>query len=147
MSILNLQASYFSIDSPAQMLDRWFNRFKYRQSARINQREVEVCWTPRAEAALRTGRQPLIVELQLYFSCVIQKRVLFHRSTEFDTTVVNDRLELAFRPIGSAVCDPREFALNHPEGSDLSQGIALRMVPRRVEIDFRRGAWTGQFYY
>ena len=147
MSILNLQASYFAIDSPVQMLDRWFNRFRYRQTARINQREVDVCWTRRAESALRAVRQPLIVELQLYFSCVIQKRVLFHRSTEIDTTIVNDRLELAFRPIGSAVCDPREFALNHPAGTDLSQGVALRMVPKRVEIDFRRGAWTGQFYY
>ena len=147
MSILNLQASYFSIDNPVQMLDRWFNRFKYRESARINQREVDVRWTRRAEDALRAGRQPLIVELQLYFSCVIQKRVLFHRNTKLDTTIINDKLELAFRPIGSAVCDPREFALNHPAGSDLSEGVALRMVPRRVEIDFRRGAWSGQFYY
>ena len=147
MSILNLQASYFAIDSPLQMLDRWFNRFKYRQTASINRREVDVCWTRRAESALRAVRQPLIVELQLYFSCVIQKRVLFHRGTEFDTTIVNDRLELAFRAVGSAVCDPREFALNHPAGTDLSQGVALRMVPKRVEIDYRRGAWTGQFYY
>ena len=147
MSILNLQASYFSFDSPMQMLDRWFNRFRYRQTVRINRREIDVCWTGRAEAALQSDRQPLIVELQLYFSCVIQKRVLFHRSTEFDTTIVNDKLELAFRAVGSAVCDPREFALNHPAGTDLSRGVALRMVPRRVEIDFYRGAWTGQFYY
>lgn len=147
MSILNLQASYFSIESPLQMLDRWFNRFGHHQTVRINQHEVDVCWTRRAESALRDVRQPLIVELQLYFSCVIQKRVLFHRSTEFDTTIVNDKLELTFRPIGSALCHPREFALNHPAGADLSQGVALRMVPKRVEIDFRRDAWTGQFYY
>ena len=147
MSILNLQASYFSFDSPVQMLDRCFNRFRYRQTAYINQREVDVCWTKRAESALQAVRQPLIVELQLYFSCVVQKRVLFHHRTEFDSARVNDKLELAFRPIASALCDPREFALNHPEGSDLSQGVALHMVPKRVEIDFRRGAWTGQFYY
>ncbi|MDH3636240.1 MAG: hypothetical protein OES20_16195 [Gammaproteobacteria bacterium] len=147
MSILNLQASYFSIANPVQMLERSFNGFLHNQDVRINQREVDVCWTDRAEAALRASDRPLIVELQLYFSCVVKKRVLFHRSAEFDTTIVNDKLELAFRPIGSAVCDPREFALNHPAGTDLSQGVALRMVPRRVEIDFRRGAWTGQFYY
>jgi len=147
MSILNLQASYFSIDNPFRWLERWFNKFSYVQTVRIKQQNVDVCRTERAEAALRASDQPLIVELQLYFSCVVKKRVLFHRSTDFDTTKVNDRLELAFRPIASAACDPREFALQHPAGKNLSQGVAARMVPKRVEIDFRQGKWEGQFYY
>ncbi len=147
MSMLNLQASYFAIDNPLRLLDRWLNKFRHRESVGINQRDVEVCWTERAERALQDGRQPLIVELQLYFSCVVQKRVVFHQCAEFDTVVVNNRLEIAFRPIASAVCDPREFALNHPAGKDLSQGVALRMIPRVVEIDYRQGNWEGQFGY
>ena len=147
MSILNLQASYFAIDNPLRLLERWFNRFRHRQIVRIDRREVDVCWTDRAEAALRAGERPLIVELQLYFSCVVKKRVLFHQSADFDTTKVNDRLELAFRPIASAACDPREFALQHPAGKNLSQGVAARMVPKHVEIDFRQGEWQGGFHY
>jgi hypothetical protein len=147
MSMLNLQASYFAIDNPLRLLDRWFNKFRHRETVRINQRDVEVSWTERAERALQDGRQPLIVELQLYFSCVVQKRVLFHEDVDFDTTVVNNRLEIAFRPIASAVCDPREFALSHPAGKDLSQGVAARMIPRVVEIDYRQGNWEGQFSY
>ena len=147
MSILNLQASYFSIENPLRAMDRWFNRFRHRQTVRFSQRAVEVKWTDRAERALQLGRQPLIVELQLYFSCVVQKRVLFHQRVEFDTVVVNNRLEIAFRPIASAVCDPREFALSHPAGEDLSQGVAARMIPRSVEIDYRQGNWEGHFGY
>jgi hypothetical protein len=147
MSILNLQAGYFSIVSPLQILDRWLNRFKHHQSARINQRDLHICWTERAEAALKANRQPLIVELQLYFSCVVKKRVLFHQQADFDTTSVNSKLQLAFHPVKSAVCDPREFALSHPVGQNLSQGVAARMVPKCVEIDFRRGEWEGQFRY
>ena len=147
MSIFNLQASYFSIENPLRVIDRWLNRFRYRQIVRINQRDVEVNWTERAESALQASQQPLIVELQLYFSCVVQKRVSFHQHVEFDTVVVNNRLEIAFRPIASAVCDPREFALNHPAGKDLSQGVAARMIPRNVEIDYRQGNWEGQFRY
>ena len=147
MSMLNLSASYFAIDNPLRSLDRWIHGYQHHQSARINQREVEVWWTGRAEDALQSSPQALIVELQLYFSCVVKKRVLFHRQVEFDTAVVNDKLKLAFRPVASALCDPREFALNHPMGSDLSQGVATRMVPRRVEIDFRQGAWEGRFHY
>jgi hypothetical protein len=98
MSMLNLQASYFAIDNPWRLLDRWFNKFRHRKTVRINQRDVEVSWTDRAERALQDGQQPLIVELQLYFSCVVQKRVVFHQRAEFDTVVVNNRLKIAFRP-------------------------------------------------
>jgi len=147
MSILNLQASYFSIENPLRVMDRWFNKFQHQHTVCINQRDVEIKWTERAERILQDGRQPLIVELQLYFSCVVQKRVVFHQRAEFDTVVVNNRLEIAFRPIASAVCDPREFALNHPAGKDLSRGVAVRMIPRNVEIDYRQGNWEGQFGY
>jgi hypothetical protein len=147
MSILNLQRSYFSIENPLRVMDRWFNRFQHRQIVGINQRDVEVNWTERAERALQDRRQPLIVELQLYFTCVVQKRVVFHQRAEFDTVVVNNRLEITFRPIASAVCDPREFALSHPAGKDLSHGVAARMIPGFVEIDYRHGNWEGCFGY
>ncbi len=147
MSILNLTAGYFAIDNPLRLLDRWIHKFQHHQTARINQRDVDVRWTRRAEAVLQSSRQPLIVELQLYFSCVVKKRVLFHQRVEFDTVVVSHKLKLAFRPIASAVCDPQEFALHHPVGKDLSQGVAARMIPRIVELDYRQGEWDGQFYY
>jgi hypothetical protein len=147
MSILNLQASYFSIDNPLRVLDRWFNRYRYRHRVQINRRPLELRWTERAERELDSRGQVLIVELQLYFSCVVKKRVLFHQRANFATTPVDDRLEIAFHAIASAVCDPNEFALNHPAGRDLSPGPAARMVPRIVDIDYRAGHWEGQFRY
>lgn len=147
MSLLNLQASYFAIESPWRLLDRWLNRYRYRCTARIAGRDVDVRWTTRAERVLLTSPQPLVVELQLYFSCVIKKRVVFHQHADFATNRVNDRLEIAFRPMASRACDPREFAMHYPAGKDLSAGPAARMIPRRVEIDFRCGRWQGQFSY
>jgi hypothetical protein len=147
MSILNLQVGYFAIESPWRLLDRWLNHCRYRRTVQLEGREVEVRWTRRAERALQASPQPLIVELQLYFSCVVKKRVVFHQQADFATTRVNGRLEIAFRPIASRACDPREFALHYPAGKDLSAGPAGRMIPRSVEIDFRRGGWEGQFGY
>ncbi len=147
MSLLNLQASFFAIDNPLRLLDRWFNRFQHQQTVTINRRNVEVRWTDRAEQILQRDQQPLIVELQLYFSCVVKKRVVFHQRAAFSTTVVRDRLEIAFQPVASAACDPREFAASFPAGKNLSQGMAARMVPRIVEIDYRRDNWEGQFRY
>jgi len=148
VSLLNLQASYFAIGNPLRWLERQCNPFRHRASVPICRREIELRWTSRADAELHRHEVALIVELQLYFSCVVKKRVLFHRlPVEFDTVRVNDRLELAFRPIASAVCDPREFAANHPHGRDLVVGQAARMVPRVVEIDCRKNSWQGQFAY
>jgi len=113
----------------------------------INERKIEVRWTDRAEQILQLGQQPLIVELQLYFSCVVKKRVVFHQRATFSTTVVSDRLQIAFQPVASAACDPREFVASFPAGKNLSQGLAARMVPRIVELDYRRGNWEGQFHY
>jgi hypothetical protein len=147
MSILNPQASFFAIDNPLRTLDRWFNGYRHRQSVQIDRHTLELRWSARAERELERCRQPLIVELQLYFSCVVKKRVLFHRRVKFATTRVDDRLEIAFRPIASAVCDPREFALRYPEGRDLSAGPAARMIPAIAEIDYRDGRWQGRFRY
>jgi hypothetical protein len=147
MSILNIQASYFSIDNPLRVLDRWRNRYRYRQTVRVNRRPLELCWTGRAEHELNRRGQALIVELQLYFSCVVKKRVLFHQRAEFATTRVDERLAIAFHAVASAVCDPNEFARKHPAGRDLSPGPAARMVPPIVEIDYRAGRWEGRFRY
>jgi hypothetical protein len=147
VSLLNLPAGFFAIESPWHLPDRWINRYRYRQTTQLAGRQIEVRWTARAERALQASPRPLIVELQLYFSCVVKKRVVFHQQADLATTRVNRRLEIAFRPIASRACDPDEFALHYPAGKDLSAGPAARMIPRSVEIDFRRGHWQGQFYY
>jgi len=146
MSMLNLQAGFFSI-SPLRALDRCVHGYRHRQTVQIRRHPLELRWSARAERELERCRQPLIIELQLYFSCVVKKRVLFHRRVDFATTRVDDRLQIAFRPIASAVCDPREFALRYPAGRDLSAGPAVRMIPAIAEIDYRDGRWEGQFRY
>ncbi len=140
-----LSTSYFSIDNPLHWLDRCLNSFQERKNVHINRREVEITWTRRADTALHRLQQPLIIELQLYFSCVVKKRVLFHRQVDFETIAVNGKIEIAFRAISSAVCNPKKFARDYPEGKNLSAGPASRMVPRVVEIDYRNDEWEGQF--
>ncbi len=147
MALLDFDAGYFSLPSPWRGFDRWLNRFRHRRAVRINAHDVELRWTTRADRSLRARREPLVVELQLYFSCVVQKRVLFHADYAGASVEVMPGLKIAFHPLASAACEPVEFAASHPPGRDLSDGKAARMVPRRVDIDFRNEAWEGQFYY
>ena len=123
---MNLHASYFSIDNPLRILDRWVHGFHHSRTLRLQGRPLELRWSNRAERELQRCEKPLIIELQLYFSCVVKKRVLFHRHVDFATTRVDDQLEITFRPIASKVCDPDEFALHYPAGRDLSAGPAAR---------------------
>ncbi len=73
------------------------------------------------------------------------KRVLFHDQTDFETTGVNDNIQIAFRPIQAAACDPEEFARNYPVGRVLNAPAATRMIPSKIRIDFRKGRWQGEF--
>lgn len=147
MALLNLASGYFGITSPWRGLDRRLHRLRHRRTVRLNGRDVEVRWTARADRALRARREPLVVELRLYFACVVQKRVLFHADYAGRSVAVRPGFAIAFRPLASPACDPVEFAANHPPGLDLGNGAAARMVPRRVDIDFRNQTWEGQFRY
>jgi hypothetical protein len=85
--------------------------------------------------------------MQLYFSCVVKKRVVFHDQADFETLAVNDRLQIAFRSIKSAKCDPLEFARNYPAGGVLDSPAAAKMIPSWLGLDFRQGQWQAEFGY
>ena len=147
MSVLNLQGSNFAVANPLDLLDRWFHGYRYRQNLHLDGRPLELCFTGRALRALERRSGPLVIELQLYFSCVIKKRVLFHERVDFATTRVDDQIEIAFRAVASSICNPVEFARSQPAGRDLTSGPAAAMVPSMVEIDYRADAWQGRFEY
>ena len=147
MSILDLPASYFAIPDPRRALERCLHRYRHRRSIVLGERLIEVLWTERAARELQRRERLLVVELQLYFSCVVKKRVLFHDAWAPAGTPVSDKLHLAFQAVTSAACDPLEFAASYPRGEQLSNGPAMRMIPRRVELDYRHGNWEGTFSY
>lgn len=144
---MNLQSSYFAIANPLELLDRWMHGYRHQARVELEGKTLLVEWSARAQRELSRRSSALIVEMQLYFSCVVQKRVLFHEQVEFETRVINPRLSLAFRPIESAHCDPQEFARDHPVGRVLDSVAALKMLPPRLSLDFRLGRWQGEMGY
>jgi hypothetical protein len=142
-----LHGSYFSIENPMRLLDRWLHSYCHQCRCRLGKKELLVKWSARAGEALSNRSEPLIVEMQLYFSCMVKKRVVFHDAANLETLTVNDRLQIAFRSIQAAKCDPQEFARNYPVGQVLSSPAAAKMAPAWVAIDFRQGRWQGEFGY
>lgn len=142
-----LHGSYFSIQNPVQLIDRWVHAYCHHRNVELNGKRLRVEWTGRAERALSGRRDPVIVEMQLYFSCVVKKLVLFHEQADLETIAVNKKMRIAFRTIQSAVCDPEEFARNYPVGRVLNSPAAAKMIPSKISIDFRKGHWQGEFGY
>jgi len=142
---MNIHESYFAIPSPLSIIDRWLNPFRYKNTIELDGKGLRIELTHRAENALQLRDAPLVVEMQLYFSCVVKKRTLFHQDTQLEVTPVSDKLHLVFRPVEALSCDPVEFASNYPVKRQLTSNSAVRMHPSLLQIDFKHNNWSGQF--
>ncbi len=144
---MNLSNSYFAIANPFLLFDRWIHQYRHQRCVLLQGKKIEVTWTKRADEVLEKRREPLMIEMQLYFSCVVKKRVLFHQRVDFDTVSVDEKLGLGYRAIQSAVCDPETFAQDYPAGRLLDSIAASKMQPSRLNIDFRQGRWQGEMAF
>jgi len=143
--MINIHNSYFSIDNPLQMLDRWLHPARHAKTVSVRDAEVGVEWTHRAEREMEKRDTPLVVEMQLMFSCVVKKRTIFHESCDLDTVEVNDKLKVAFRAVEPTSCDPVEFATNYPVKREFDSTASLKIRPKHLRIDYVNGKWTGEF--
>ena len=144
---LQLQAGYFSIKSPLQIFDRWLNPYHHKDSINIRGKKMAIMYSKRAEKALAKRDTSLIAELQLYFTCVVQKRVIFHERTDLETITANPNLKISYHTVQSNVCDPVEFADKHPVKKELDSKAAKSMRPSLFKIDYKNGEWTGDFSF
>jgi hypothetical protein len=111
----------------------------------LHDKLLEIRLTPAAQKALALRDSPLVAEMELLFSCLHRKRVHFGGSAE-QTTPVNDRLAVRFRPIMTRRCSVSEGGATPP-----SEGFPLDnprpYVPNWLALDYRRGEWVGDFGY
>lgn len=117
-------------------------------TVQINGRPVLVEWSKAAARELAKRTQPLVVELELYFSCLVKKFVHFHETAPLrDTVAVSDKLAVFFRPVTSTACsfEVADRLGRQPE-IELDTPSVRKVAPKRVEIDFVRGAWRGSYW-
>ncbi len=141
--------SYFSLNgkfNPFKQLDRWRNPFEQSYTCTLDGHDIKIALTERARQALRRLNKPLLVEMQLYFSCMVKKRVLFHTETpDLPSTPTGEHLNIAFRCVQSDSCDPQEFATHYPGKKTLDAVAAIKMHPHLLQIDYKNKRWQGEF--
>jgi len=118
-----------------------------RATVNINNHEVLVEWTPAAARELARRTAPLIVELELYFSCLVKKFVHFRDDSRgMPTVAAGDMLQLYFRPVTSTACSLETAArLGRQPEMDIDTPATRRIAPKRVSLDHVGGAWRGSF--
>jgi hypothetical protein len=115
----------------------------------INGKPVQVECTRTAAARLALRAQPLVLELDLFFSCLVKKQVRVHEAAPAgrETVRVTDRLELYFRAVTSTACSMElaERLGGQPE-TELDTPVTRRFAPKRVRLDCVKGSWQAAFW-
>ncbi len=114
-------------------------------------RTVAVSVSPEAFGQLALLNNPLLVEMELYFSCLIRKRVLFTPLPENPQQTENiaealPGLFISFSPVTTKECR----IADNPDGP-LLKAMPIkepgRFVPDWIKIHHRSGQWTGKYSY
>lgn len=113
----------------------------------INDRPVQVEWTRAAARALAARTTPLVVELELYYSCLVKKFVHFHDAAPDRATVWADpRLQLFFRAVTSTACSMEKAnELGRQPEIEITTEAVRKIAPKTVHIDHVAGQWRGRY--
>lgn len=112
---------------------------------------IAVTLSPRARKIAAALHAPLIVEMELFFSCLLRKRVLFHATGKAPESILerialHPSLILQFRPIVSEICRIDELE-GAPPVMTMPAKRGEAFIPRWLKIDHRGGEWFGEFGY
>ncbi len=115
----------------------------------IHDKPVKVSVTAKACAQLAKLSTPMRAEMELYFSCLIRKRVLFTQLPEDpqqadDTAEALPGLFISFNPVTTKECR----IVDNPDGP-LLKAMPIkqpaRFVPDWIKIHHRSGQWIGEY--
>ena len=114
-------------------------------------RPVAVNLTRRARRAAESLPHPLVAEMELFFSCLLRKRLRYYPQSEAPASELgriglHAGLSLQFRPIVAEVCNIDQLEGTPPVRTMPAQR-ADAFIPRWVNIDHRAGDWIGEFGY
>jgi hypothetical protein len=112
-------------------------------------RETAVRLTPAAERALAAQREPLDVEMELLFSCLVAKRLVFRATPSPDVAArasLTERMTLSYRAVYSEVCGT-EPGTTRPHIETLSVPHPEHYVPKWLALDYGASGWSGEFGY
>lgn len=107
-------------------------------------KQLRIEFTPAAQRMLRSLTQPLLVEIELLFSCFVTKRMHFKLESGVNGDAAH--VQVDFRAIIASTCDLSN------KGGDISHlytpvANPTPYVPSWCRIDYASKEWRGEFGY
>lgn len=117
----------------------------------IGGKSVHITLSPAAQKALSQRSNPLFVEMELYFSCLIRKQVRFYEQAAEHFHVAGEnacdgKLRVFFRPVMTRACG-KDYEGDEPPLTDFPLAKVEAYTPRWLNIDNQHGQWLGEFGY
>jgi hypothetical protein len=119
------------------------------QTLRLGGQSLELRATRRAARALIERAVPLDVEMELYFSCFLRKRVHFRDVGRDDVAVrapLAGRVSVSFRPVMTRACRVAD-AGDAPDLEAVALARTTPFTPKWLALDYAKGRWNGTFGY
>ena len=107
-------------------------------------RKVMITLSSAAVTALSQRDKLLVAEMELYFSCLIRKKVRFRENVEGELVYVTDQLSVRFRPVMTAICGI-DYEGDEPPLTDFPIKKPESFVPHWLKLDFKKDKWIGEF--
>jgi len=106
---------------------------------------VMVEWSASANQKMQSLAEPLLVEMELYFSCLVRKAVRFGQDAQAGNfSFAAPKLKIGFRPVMTRACRVSDVE-GEPPLEDFPVVRPEAFVPKRLTIDYSAGRWTGEF--
>lgn len=106
---------------------------------------VLVEWSVSADQKMQSLAEPLLVEMELYFSCLVRKAVRFGQDAQAGNfSAAGPKLKIGFRPVMTRTCRVSDVE-GEPPLEDFPVVKPEAFVPKRLAIDYNGGKWTGEF--
>ena len=104
----------------------------------------------KAQAKLDALSEPLNVELEMYFSCLIRLRVVFPEQPQADYIPLktnNDKLKVYFHPVMTKHCNVSEIRGRNPDTETFPIQKPEKFIPKWLKLDYKKNQWAGEFGY
>lgn len=102
----------------------------------------------------------LLIEIQIYFSCLLGKRLAFYTDTEFngawqvdkkqfdsminDAQSLTDNIYIRFNTVMTKACPVSDY-IGPPPITDFAIKNQKPYVPSWLAIDYKNNAWSGEY--
>jgi len=126
----------------------------------FHNKDIDVQLSSAAEQQSKNLPSTLIIEIQIYFSCLLGKRLAFYSSDKIantyplddelfaeilaDSQIITDNINLRFNTVMTKSCSVSDHA-GPPPVTDFKIANQKPYVPSWLSIDYKNGIWSGTY--